>query len=97
MGTGVQKTPTVAYELGRLPVASNRDAVRTLLTVIFPAHAALPWIDVLVWLNVVRSEPLNLMWLARPAEAILNIPRTDNAPRHATQVKLRGCAKLAPV
>ena len=93
VGTSPQKTPASGYELSKLPVASSLEAERTLLTARLPATAASPCIDVLVWFKVMRSEPLNLTWAARPLDVIFS-SLTVIGP-HVASVKLRGLWKLA--
>ena len=95
VGTSPQKTPASGYELSKLPVASSLDADKTLLTARLPATAALPCIVVLVWLRLMRSEPLNLTWVARPLDVIFSPPPTVIGPEHVASVKLNGLWKLA--
>ena len=93
--TSPQKTPTSGYELSKLPVASSLEDDKTLLTARLPATAASPCILVLVWFKVMRSEPLNLTWVARPLDVICNPPPIAIGPEHAASVKLNGWWKLA--
>ena len=95
VGTSPQYTPAVGYELSKLPVASSLDADKTLLTARLPATAASPCTVVLVWLRLMRSEPLNLTWVARPLDVIFSPPPTVIGPEHVASVKLNGLWKLA--
>ena len=95
VGTSPQYTPAVGYELSKLPVASSLGVDKTLLTTRLPATAASPCIVVLVCLRLMRSEPLNLTWVARPLDIIVSPPPTVIGPEHVASVKLNGWWKHA--
>ena len=95
VGTKPQKTPALGYELGKLPVASSLDADKTLLAARLPATAASPSTVVLVWLRLMRSEPLNLTWVARPLDVKFSPPPTATGPERVASVRLNGWWKLA--
>ena len=61
-----------------------------MLTAKLPATAASPCIVVLVWLRRMRSEPLNLTWLARPLDVKFSVPPTVIGPEHVASVRLNG-------
>ena len=97
VGTSPQYTPVVGYELSKLPVASSPDADKTLLTARLPATAASPCTVALVWLRLMRSEPLILTWVAKPLDVKFNVPPTVIGPEHVACTRPRGCANEAPV